>query len=476
MKTSGQALVPVLFVVLILTAFAVTVSTTARRETRAAGNFLRETQQLYIARGAINFAAAELEQATGGGLTPPQLTPPPDTDANGWTQLGDGWYKLDIIDTSSRVNINTADGTMIGKLPPLQSDPGIAAAIVDWRDADDMPTVVAGASGAESDYYGALNPPYQAKNKPFATVDELLLVRGITPELLYGPGAQSVPDNETGLVTGVISRRATRSRQGSGSSSGSSSLPAVDTSASTMPLCEMITTYSKEQNVASDGTPRVNIKTASLDDLQNKLGIPRQLAQRLITARGQSGTPLNSIADLLNIPGFTRQVMQQIGDKVTVTDAQERTGVVNINTAPAEVLATIPGVDATIYNAVIEARQNGTVFNGLNDIFQLTALNRQQLQALVDHVCTKSSVYLVRVKVRMQGSPRIYGAQALVELAPMPQAADTTGTSGTAGGTSAAPTSTPTVTILQWREVPRSPGWSSWVASPNYTVSTGMTP
>lgn len=441
----AQALVPVLFVVLVLTALAVTLTGTARREARAADNYLREVQEYYIARGAVLYAAAELQQTTAGGATLPTLTPPPDTDANGWTQLGAGWYKVEIVDTTSRVNINMADAASLAKLPVFQEDPSLAAAVVDWRDADDQPTNLNGAIGAESDYYGALNPPYAAKNAPFDTVDELLLVRGMTPEILYGIGAR----NPSPLTEGTSSGSQTES---------------------TLPLNEMLTTYSRERNVAADGTPRVNIKTATLEDLQQKLGLSRRQAERIVNGRGQNGANLKSIADLLNtvVYGLTRNDMQRIADKITVTDAPYRDGVININTAPAEVLATIPGVDQQTYNAIVQARQSGTLFTGMNDLFRLTALNRQQLQTLVDHVCTKSSIFLVRVRVRMPGSSRVYACQALVDIAgesAQSNASTDTSVQGFAPST--------TARILQWREVPRAPGWSRWSTTNPYLTSGG---
>ena len=223
-----------------------------------------------------------------------------------------------------------------------------------------------------------------------------------------------------------------------------------------MPLSELLTTYSRERNVAADGTRRLNVKTADAAQMVSQLGISQQLAQRLVQARGNNGQSLTSIAGLLDIPGFTRQIMQQIGDKITVTDDEYRAGVININTAPAEALAAIPNVDQTIYNAVIQAREGGTTFTGLNDLFQLTALNRQQLQALVDNVCTKSSVYLVRVKVRAVGATEVRAYQALVEVQPEPTAEQTT--DGAAAETAATP-----ARMYQFREVGRDPGWRSWV-------------
>lgn len=422
---------PVVFVMVIVTAFAVTLAGVARREVNAGAADVRRARMYYIARGAIQYVAAQLQSATQGGTTYAQLSLPPDTDSNGWTRLGEGWYKLDAMDTAARANINTTAAADLARLPGLSSDPAIAAAIVDWRDADDIPTDLQGALGAEIEYYGSLPNPYAPKNAPFDTVDELLLVRGITPTLLYG-----LRDASGALIPFDAS--------GSPQADGGLSVTDLGT-----PLCELLTTYSRERNVASDGTRRINLRTASPEELVNSLGLPPNLVQRLIQARGNNGQNLASVASLLDIPGFTRDVMRQIGDKITVTDDEYRNGVININTAPAEVLATIPNVDQTIYNAIIEARQGGTVFQGLNDLFQLTALNRQQLQALVDSVCTKSSVYLVRVKVRVAGSHEVRGYQALVEVQPPTSSEDGTVTASTA-------------TVYQFREVGRSPGWSSW--------------
>jgi len=420
----AQALVPVVFVVVIVTAFAVTMAALARREVRASSADVRRTRMYYIARGAVQYVAAQLQTVTNGGVTYAQLSLPPDTDSNGWTRLGDGWYKLDVVDTASRLNLNTARAQEIAKLPGISSDPAIAAAIVDWRDEDDVPTDLNGSVGAEIEYYGSLPRPYATKNAPLDTVDELLLIRGITPTLLYG-----LRDASGELVTSPID-----------------SSVSVDLGT---PLCELVTTYSRERNVTADGLRRLNIRTADPTTLMMTLGLPQNLVQRLVQARGNNGQNLTSIAQLLDIPGFTRDVMKQIGDKISVTDDEYRNGVININTAPAEVLATIPNVDETIYNAIIEAREGGTVFAGLNDLFQLTALNRQQLQVLVDNVCTKSSVYLVRLKVRVAGSQEIRAYQALVEVQPQAQAE---------GGT----TTAAQASIYQFREVGRNPGWSSW--------------
>jgi general secretion pathway protein K len=55
-------------------------------------------------------------------------------------------------------------------------------AIGDWIDQDDDVRQM----GAEEGYYQGLNPPYACRNGPITTIDELSLVKGMTPELLYG--------------------------------------------------------------------------------------------------------------------------------------------------------------------------------------------------------------------------------------------------------------------------------------------------
>jgi general secretion pathway protein K len=61
----------------------------------------------------------------------------------------------------------------------------IINSLKDWLDSGDDDAIT-GLSGAETSYYEGLRPPYPARNGPMTGVDELLLVKGITPELYYG--------------------------------------------------------------------------------------------------------------------------------------------------------------------------------------------------------------------------------------------------------------------------------------------------
>ena len=141
--------------------------------------------------------------------------------------------------------------------------------------------------------------------------------------------------------------------------------------------------------------------------------------------------------------GFSKTIMQSIADHIAVDDKAYHENLVNVNTARAEVLATVPGMTHDAMNAILAYRQGGQAFQSLGDLFTLTGITQQVMQNILPHLCTKSSVYRVRIKVRTAGQQSQYAATALVEL------------------TDAGPT------VLQWRESPRIPGWSAWQAPPN---------
>jgi general secretion pathway protein K len=106
-------------------------------------------------------------------------------------EIGDGGYKVSIFNEMGKIDINSAPETVLRNLflnsGISESDADtIVDSIIDWKDSDDLHRL----HGAESDYYQSLPSPYKAKNAPFDTVEELLLVKGVTKELLYGNGGK----------------------------------------------------------------------------------------------------------------------------------------------------------------------------------------------------------------------------------------------------------------------------------------------
>lgn len=69
---------------------------------------------------------------------------------------------------------------------PEDSQPSaIINSLKDWLDSGDDEAIT-GLSGAESSYYQDLSPSYGSRNGPISDINDLLLVKGITPELFYG--------------------------------------------------------------------------------------------------------------------------------------------------------------------------------------------------------------------------------------------------------------------------------------------------
>jgi len=119
--------------------------------------------------------------------------------------LGEGTIHIIVEDEERKINLNNLmlrNGIGIDKvrldifrklLEILVIDPSLADAVVDWLDIDDLTRV----GGAESAFYLSRKFPYKSKNDLFDTVEELRLVRGVTPEVfekirpfitVYGPG------------------------------------------------------------------------------------------------------------------------------------------------------------------------------------------------------------------------------------------------------------------------------------------------
>jgi DNA uptake protein ComE-like DNA-binding protein len=135
--------------------------------------------------------------------------------------------------------------------------PDIANSILDWIDPDDEPRT----NGAESDYYESLSPPYQAKNGPLDSLEELLLVKGVTPQLLLGNDRNRngvlEPDEDDG--TGTLDRG----------------------------WLAYLTVYSREQNVDSQGNPRINVNDPDLNTLYQNLttAVGQDLANYILAYR-----------------------------------------------------------------------------------------------------------------------------------------------------------------------------------------------
>ncbi|MCA9133818.1 MAG: general secretion pathway protein GspK, partial [Planctomycetales bacterium] len=203
---------------------------------------------------------------------------------------------------ASEATAGMSSGMAQGMLLALPGmTPEVADAILDWLDADEEPREF----GAEfGDYYQQLQPAYKPANGPIHSIEQLLLVRGVTPQLLFG-----YDENRNGLLD-----TAELSKMNSGMQPGAlpGSLPTLNSDPDVAPppplgWAPYLTLQSQEKNVASDGSPRININGDDLqllyEDLSAALG-NEDWASFIVayrfsgTAGGSGASPLATLASM----------------------------------------------------------------------------------------------------------------------------------------------------------------------------------
>ncbi len=170
----GIALVLVLWVLLLLTIVTGSFALMARMDRLEANTLISGTQARFSAEAAINLAVLALRD--------------PDDESR---MRGDGRvYQQDIdgivvevsaIDERGKLDINIAQeltlaNMFIGHGMELDAAEMLAAAVLDWRDEDELERV----NGAEEDAYLAAGLEVGPANRPFMMTEELLQVIGMS--------------------------------------------------------------------------------------------------------------------------------------------------------------------------------------------------------------------------------------------------------------------------------------------------------
>lgn len=205
-NNGAAALVMVVWVMVVLMAIVGEFAYSMRTEINIVRNFKEEEQAYYLAMAGIEQAKLEILSVkqhdviflneAGVLVFNDDEEEPVRKDT-----IGNGSFEYTITDEDGKLNINTAS---IDQLKYLFENVGIditevdtiVDSIFDWRDKNDLHLL----NGAEEDYYQSLPQPYSSKDGPFDTIEEILLVKGMTPEFLYG----SKGEDEEDAIEGVI--------------------------------------------------------------------------------------------------------------------------------------------------------------------------------------------------------------------------------------------------------------------------------
>jgi len=254
-------LIMVLWVVAILSVIVLEFSFAMRTEVNIAKNFKEETQLGAMAEGGVQRAIAELiykhdtriQQMRKNFII--EEIPPEKKEwvADGRPYLlpfDQGNCEVRVMSEAGKININTVSDATLRKIMGQFGLEGEAKDVVvdsiqDWRDPDDLHRL----NGAENDYYRSLKEPYDCKNGNLDSIEELLLIKGVTPALFYG---MKEPKKEEG-----------------GESGGAK--------ADQVALRDIFSIYSSGE--------QVDINSAASPVLRIVLGLPKEVAQSILKAR-----------------------------------------------------------------------------------------------------------------------------------------------------------------------------------------------
>jgi type II secretory pathway component PulK len=288
----GTILIVTMCITFLLAGMVLVFCRSMRVEAIASANEVASASAGAIERGAEQFALAMVDQQKDQVFQ--------NTEQSYYAiQLGDGYFWLirpnygddylpsfGFVDEAGKVNINTAPLEMLLRLPGMTDD--LAAAIMDWRDEDSEVSNF----GAENEFYLSQPQAYYCKNAPFEAVEEMLLVRGSTVELLYG---------QNYLMRGAKNQEL------------AGSIAPIGDPQLARGLFDLLTVYSIEPN----------------------------------NTGGQTGGG------------------QQAGGGGQ-NQQQPRRGLININTAPRDVLFCLPGVDEADVNNMASVRTGATTIGDIS--------------------------------------------------------------------------------------------------------------
>ncbi len=412
-NNQGLALVTVLWIVIVMTAIVAVVSQTGRLNMKMATGVLDEVRCRWACRAGIETAIAILNEDTKDSDCLSDLWSDNDQDFNN-VQMERCLFTVRVTDEAGKLNLNVATKEQLMALPFMDSQ--TADAILDWRDTDNEPK----GEGVESGYYENLRYPYTIRNGPFRTIRELLRVKGVTEQQLYGEDTNLnglLDDNERdGELSPPMDNGDERLDQG---------------------WIAYLTCYSYDNNVDAQGQSRINVNQASEQQLTSQLGISAAQARWIVQNRGGG---FKSIGDLINDnspkepssdssgnasnpngnsgsnaspggnPGGNNsnqpaqpldvQTFRSIVDRITVTSETKVPGRVNINTASEEVLTAIFGGDEaarSIALGIIAERGGRSYgFQSIGDLLSVSSMSTSKFKAVADLLTVRSSVYTIR--------------------------------------------------------------------------------
>ncbi len=164
-----------------------------------------------------------------------------------------------------------------------------------------------------------------------------------------------------------------------------------------------------EQGENEDG--QININTADVETLESLDDIDIGIAERIVDHRDAQGF-FQNIDAIKDVRMLTQQEFIGIIDRITLKDGETRSGLINVNTAPVEVLALLPGMDPEKAQAIVTRREQdppddspvlsfteeeitGNPFMNISEISEMEEIDFNTFRELADWVTYRSHGYRI---------------------------------------------------------------------------------
>jgi DNA uptake protein ComE-like DNA-binding protein len=350
--------------------------------------------------------------------------------------------RFGLTDEASKLNLNQASEEMLTKLPKMT--PYLVQGLLDFLDPDDTPR----PEGAEQEYYDGLPTPYTVFNGPLATLDELLLVRGFTPALLYGEDANwnfhldaneddgdasFPPDNKDGKLdcgfrqyVTVTSYDLNVDHAGARRINLNDPTDAIGTNS--QPAASSALTNSNHRTLLSSAPANSNTFIDSgADELPPSLVDYLQALRRnkmtvtspaeLLEAKGSFTNETGKTVELES--GIGKAELPMLLDRFTTQADARIPGLININTTSATVLQTLPGMDEALADSIVSARKDLRIEQRSSPawLYQEGLLDAGQFKKLAPYLTARSLQFHLQVVGYGVPSGRYRVLEAIIDLA-----------------------------------------------------------
>lgn len=411
-RRHGVALLVVLWVLVLLTLITLSHAGEMRSELRLAVRGAEELQARTLAESAVELAIAALREDDVVGDDLAASWRDDETRFRSiameggrvWVWFGehdpgDGReLRWGVRDEASRLNVNVATRDQLLAIPGMDEE--LADAILDWRDGDAEPREL----GAEVEFYALLDTPYLPKNGPFETLEELLAVAGFDAAVLWG---------EDRNRNGILDPR---------EDDGDRSFPPDDSDGELQRgLADFLTVISYEPNLSDTLEARLDINEASQQELRTRLeekGLAPGLVDQVIEL-SEGPSEIASLGQLLQIQAVNEEALAILLSELKVDTEDELQGLINVNTAAAEILSGLPGLEPEDVDSIVSRRlETGESHD--SSAWLLRVLSRQKLAPILDRITVRSFQHRVQAVALLDDHPVIHRLEMLVDRAWLP--------------------------------------------------------